>query len=433
MSYPDNKKNNELYNQIKLYFELKTEYGAEVSPAAREFQESLEACLAQVKALPIDESLTKIEPDALDAIQACRPAGPRLVEALDEKTYQRKLAGALLGRMAGCTLGAPVEFWGIDAMEKLAAQNGEPFPPVDYWTSVPDPTGIRYLKSKREAYTRDKMTAVPVDDDVEYTLAGLVVAEQHSLDFTTADVGKTWVELLPMACTAEHIALENLKKGIDANEVADIDNPYCEWIGADIRCDPWAYMSPGNPARAAELAHRDSYLSHRRQGIYGAMYFAAAISAAFVLDDPVEALQAGLAEIPAQCALANAVHWALETAPSITNYQQARDAVDEKFAGMNAVHTINNACLTIFGITIGKTDFTKVISETVAMGKDNDCTAATAGSIVGAAIGIDNIPAHWYKPFNDTILSYSKTVERYSIQDVLRRFEALARKNSCLK
>jgi len=52
---------------------------------------------------------------------------------------------------------------------------------------------------------------------------------------------------------------------------------------------------------------------------------------------------------------------------------------------------------------------------------------------VGAAIGIDNIPAHWYKPFNDTILSYSKTVESYSIQDVLRRFEALARKNSCLK
>lgn len=67
------------------------------------------------------------------------------------------------------------------------------------------------------------------------------------------------------------------------------------------------------------------------------------------------------------------------------------------------------------------------------MGKDNDCTAATAGSIVGAAIGIDNIPAHWYTPFNDTILSYSKTVESYSIQDVLRRFEALARKNSCLK
>ena len=52
---------------------------------------------------------------------------------------------------------------------------------------------------------------------------------------------------------------------------------------------------------------------------------------------------------------------------------------------------------------------------------------------MGAAIGIDNIPAHWYTPFNDTILSYSKTVESYSIQDVLRRFEALARKNSCLK
>jgi len=325
-----------------------------------------------------------------------------------------------------------VEFNPIDRMARLAEQNGTPFPPEDYWTYVDNPSVLRYGKSRRDAYTRDKMDGVPVDDDVEYTLTGLVVVDKHGLDFTTADVGRTWQDVLPMACTAEKVALDNLNNGIDARDAADVENPYCEWIGADIRCDPWAYMCPGNPERAAEFAHRDAYLSHRRQGIYGAMYFAASIAAAFALDDPMAALEAGLAEIPADCAMAKAIRWALDTAPSIKGYQDARNTVDEKFEGMHGVHTINNACLTVFGVALGKTDFTRVIRETVAMGLDNDCTAATAGSLVGAVIGIDGIPEHWYARFNDTIHSYSKICERYSITDVANRFAAIAQANGCV-
>jgi len=80
--------------------------------------------------------------------------------------------------------------------------------------------------------------------------------------------------------------------------------------------------------------------------------------------------------------------------PQIGDYRQARDAMEERFRGMQRVHTINNTCLTIWGITIGGTDFTRVIAETVAMGMDNDCTAATAGSIVGAIVKKQGIPEH---------------------------------------
>ena len=154
------------------------------------------------------------------------------------------------------------------------------------------------------------------------------------------------------------------------------------------------------------MAYRDAYLSHRRQGIYGEMFFSAAISAAFAVKDPIEAIQIGLTEIPKECALAHNVRWALKVAPKIKNYRQAREAVDKRFQGMSGVHTINNACLTIWGLTIGGTDFTKVISETVAMGLDNDCTAATAGSMVGAVVGQKGIPKHWTRKFNNTVYSY---------------------------
>jgi len=434
MDYVSADRMRELTEQIELYLQLKAEYGAKgLAEIVRRIEDSLAGCLDEIRSAPNDDALSKLEPNLLDDIKALREQGPRVLETLDAKKYRARLEGALIGRMAGCTLGAPVEFWSIDRMEKLAEQNRTSFPPEDHWTYVDSPSNVRYRKSRRDAYTRDKMDGVPVDDDIEYTLTGLVIAEQHGLDFTTADVGRTWLERLPLACSAEKVALANLSDGVDAMSAADIGNPHCEWIGADIRSDPWAYMSPGNPERAAELAYRDACLSHRRQGIYGEMYFAASISAAFALDDPIEALRVGLTEIPAECALSKAVRWAIDTAPSIKGYRDARKAVDEKFKGMHRVHTINNACLTIFGIALGKTDFTRVIGETVAMGMDNDCTAATAGSLVGAVIGMEKIPNHWYARFNDTIHSYSKVCASYSITDVVNRFAVLADRNGCLR
>ena len=72
-----------------------------------------------------------------------------------------------------------------------------------------------------------------------------------------------------------------------ADKAGEKNNPYREWIGADIRSDPWGYMAPADPEYAADMAYRDAFLSHRRQGIYGELFFSAAIAAAFALDDPV--------------------------------------------------------------------------------------------------------------------------------------------------
>ena len=120
-----------------------------------------------------------------------------------------------------------------------------------------------------------------------------------------------------------------------ADRAGETGNPFCQWIGGAIRADPWGYAAPGLPEQAAGLAWRDAYLSHRRNGIYAAMYFAAAIAAAFAVDHPVRALEVGLSEIPKTCALAKAVRWALKVAPGITDYRTPRVALDHKFAGMH--------------------------------------------------------------------------------------------------
>jgi ADP-ribosylglycohydrolase len=425
MTYPDPVKFKHLLEQLYLFGHLKHEYGARrIDAVVSKGEHELQSILEELRALPIDESLARQEPDDLTSIRQLRPNGPRrLWNDIDYALYRERLEGALLGRMAGNVLGAPVEFWSIERMENLARENGDSFPPTDYWKYVPYPFELRYNFSPVESYTRPKMDGVPVDDDITYTLLGLFIMEEYGPDFTTEDVAKAWLKYLPIAYTAEEVTLKNLKAGVPAMEAGATDNPFTEWIGADIRSDPWGYLvAPGHPELAAELAYRDAYLSHRRQGIYGEMFFAAAVAAAFHVNDPLEAIEIGLTEIPANCQLTQQVRWALSETPHITNYRQARQAVEEHFAGMDGAHTLNNACLTIFGLAIGRTDFPRVIGETVAMGLDNDCTAATAGSIAGAIVGKAGIPHQWYKNFNNKIHTYMIGVPQLALDDVVERF-----------
>jgi ADP-ribosylglycohydrolase len=423
MTYPDASKLRNLFEQLYLYGHLKHDYGAEIGPLLAKSEQTLQAILDELKSLPIDEALARQEPNDLTGIRQLRPNGPRrLWDSIDNVIYREKLEGALLGRMAGCILGVPVEGWPVKSMEDLARENEEPFPPVDYWKYIPRPFDIHYNRSPRESYTRTKMDGVPVDDDLTYTLLGLFIAEEYGPNFSTEDVGKAWLKYLPVACTAEEITLKNLKAGIPAMEAGVKNNPFTEWIGADIRSDPWGYLAPGHPELAAEMAYRDAYLSHRRTGIYGEMFFSAVIAAAFQVKDPLDAIEIGLTEIPAECQLARQVQWALAETPRITTFRQARQAVEERFVGMDGAHTINNACLTIFGLAIGKTDFTRVIGETVAMGMDNDCTAATAGSIVGAIVGKAGIPEHWVQKFNNKIYTYMLGTPQLALSDVVERF-----------
>ncbi|GHU76349.1 hypothetical protein AGMMS49992_21860 [Clostridia bacterium] len=419
-----------LKQRLEEHARLKYEYGsssAAIEQALNDSYSAMANALETIKNLTEDAAMRACEPDALEDIRKLRPAAsPKLWTIFDAAKYTDRLAGAFLGRMAGCTLGVPVEFWSVSDMREWAAYIGDPFPPTNYWSSMKNPNSLRYDVSIVQDYTRSGLRSVPVDDDVTYTLLGLLIAEDYGLDFTIEEAGHAWVKYLPRACTAEEIALKNLRAGVSGLQAADIDNPFVQWIGADIRSDPWGYIAPGQPEKAAGMAWKDAWLSHRRNGIYGAMYFSAVISAAFACDSPIEALRLGLNEIPSDCLLAQDIRWALETGTQLMGYEDAIKAVQERFGGMSPVHTNLNACLVIFGLMIGGDDFTHCISETVAMGFDNDCTAATVGSIFGASKGIGQIPSFWYEPFNNTVLTYINGHPSFAIDDVLKRFKTLA-------
>src|SRR5258706_11732371 len=86
-----------------------------------------------------------------------------------------------------------------------------------------------------------------------------------------------------------------------------MNNPYREWVGAQIRADVYGYVNPGDPRSAATLAYQDAVLSHRANGIYGEMWAAALVAAAFTADGARAAVVEPPRQIPPTLPLAEAL------------------------------------------------------------------------------------------------------------------------------
>ena len=281
-----------------------------------------EAYLARLQDAPPRPDFPFEEPSDLAGIQAARPAS-RPVPPADDDDYERRLRGAWVGRCAGCTLGKPVEGWSRAEIRELldAADIGDLRFYVPYVD--PNPTGRAWHPSA--VYSAlGRIDGVPRDDDIDYCVLALEILETYGPGVTTADFGQAWLELLPYwrVYTAERAAYRNLVLGLPTSQAATVRNPYREWIGAQIRADVLGYVHPGRPEAAAALAFRDAALSHVKNGIYGEMWAAATIAAAFSLDDPLDAVRAGMEQIPANsrlhAALTNTLAWSEEYATGRT-------------------------------------------------------------------------------------------------------------------
>jgi ADP-ribosylglycohydrolase len=329
-------------------------------------------------------------------------------------------------------LGAGLEFQSVDDMEKWARYFGQEYPLKDYWERIKGPYHPRYIVGESNELCRGQMDCIPADDDTAYTLIGLLTLEDNGPGFTRRQMADTWIKNFPIQAKngswgcfwGERKMLQNLLADVPAEKAGYLDNPNVQSVAAWTRADAWGYAAAGWPEKAAELAYKDASSNHRRNGVYATMFFSATIAAAFVVDDPAEAIKIGLTEIPENCEFAQAARWALDKAPKIKGFRDGSKAVMEKYPNMFGGHAINCGLFVILGVCIGGKDVTKTIGETVAMGLDNDCTGATSGSIVGAVVGKKGVPEHWYKPFNNRMRVYFKEQPDYLDLDELGdRFE----------
>jgi ADP-ribosylglycohydrolase len=341
----------------------------------------------------LDEIRAELEPST----PAERPTGDELSD---------KVRGAWFGRVAGNMLGKPVEFGFSrtqlrDYLESIGAYPLDDYVPIDLDRLVE--TG--FAMSGMLAYdtlARGHIDGGVRDDDVDYTILGLHLMETYGDQLTTLDVAREWLTRLPayQTYTAERATYQNLIREVPLSETGEFHNPYREWIGALIRADIYGYVAPGDPRRAAELSYQDAVLSHRANGIYGEMWAAALIATAFTATSPEDSIRESLRHVPARSRLAEEITRVLDDFSAGKSWDDAAAAIDERYADMSWVHTLNNAGALAAAILWGEGDFTKTIAYSVQAGLDTDSIGATAGSWAGAFRGYGSIPTHWLTPLH---------------------------------
>ncbi len=385
--------------------------------------EAIDPVYDDLMALAPDAELAAAEPNELEAIRALRPDGPRdLAWTPKDAELTDKMHGAWTGRCVGCALGKPVEGRGLQrdenhrlngrrSIRQYLEKRGD-WPLRDYFSNRDVGDG-----DKRPPFRsyRENIEYMESDDDIRYTLIGLGVLEAHGPDFTWQQIARYWLSHLPVTafCTSEAQAILNVqnvsRRGSDISRGPDYTrryrNPYREWIGAQIRSDGWAFACAGRPELAAEFAWRDAHWTHERNGIYGAMMFAAMQAAAFVESDPDTLIDIGLSEIPRDCRLARHVRRYRRWMAESPNWEACMDRLEAELNEMHAVHTINNALVCLIALKCGGMDTTLTPAVAVMCGLDTDCNGATVGSIVGANAGRAAFGGRLAGALNDRVCS----------------------------
>jgi ADP-ribosylglycohydrolase len=368
------------------------------------------------------------EPSTLSAIRARRPDGPRRFDVgLSDDELLDRIHGGWLGRAAGCALGKPVEGWpkkNIDSyLEFTKALPLDDYLP--YSTDHPDGLVPRCPES-----TRGRIKLMERDDDMDYPILGLLLLEQKGLDFTSRGMANLWLGYLPyqLVYTAESVAYRNFVNDRWPPESATYRNPFREWIGAQIRADIFGWVTPGWPEKAAELAFRDARISHVKNGIYGEMFVAAMLSAAFVTDDIERIIEVGLSEIPVNCRLAQTVRDTVAWCRDESDWEVVWSKINERYGHYNGVHTINNAALVVMGLLFGANDYETGIVVAVRGGWDTDCNGATVGSILGVRSGARALPVKWVGVLNDRLLSVVRGCTENLISDLAGRTYRVAKR-----
>ncbi|WP_128429135.1 ADP-ribosylglycohydrolase family protein [Streptomyces cyaneus] len=391
--------------------------GASTKPASRYLRTLAEDLLDELADLP--SRLKDDEPTDLEKIKFLCPNWPSDSGTSTATPAPAAYEAAWLGRAIGCLLGKPVEKLPLEAIRRLAKATGN-WPLTTYFTArgVPQDLLAAHPWNRRSALTSlaENIDGMPEDDDLNYPLLNLLLLRRHGRAFTTTDVARLWLDELPpgRTFTAERIAHRNLLLGIEPPHTARHRNPFREWIGALIRADVHGWTNPGNPAAAAEQAHRDATLTHTANGVYAAMFTAAVIAQAATATATTSAtaapdihtcLRTGLTVIPPNSRLARAVRHAIQLADTHEDFDTVVDELHATHAHAHHwVHAIPNTALITAALTHANGDFTGSICRAVSGGWDTDSNGATAGSIAALLTGTPAaLPDRWTAPLKNRL------------------------------
>jgi ADP-ribosylglycohydrolase len=326
------------------------------------------------------------------------------------KDYMEKVYAGWLGKIIGVRHGAPIEGWEYDRIKRVYGEIDSYL--VDYkdFAADDDSNGPMFFLRALEDYT-------------------------HTPDITAEQIGLTWLNYAPYehgfywwggyGKSTEHTAYLNLRNGIMAPRSGSIEQngaAVAEQIGGQIFIDTWGLVVPGDPKLAAQYAEKAASVSHGGNGIYGGMFIAACISAAFVEQDIEKIIETGLSTIPQDCEYVRMARDVIDFyRKNPDNWRDCFKFIKDNYGYdryPGVCHIIPNSALIIMSLLYSEGDFSKAINICNMAGWDTDCNVANVGTIMGVRNGLDGIDYDkWRKPIND-FLACSSVIGSLNIMDI---------------
>lgn len=246
------------------------------------------------------------------------------------------------------------------------------------------------------------------NDDITFELAFLDAFSRKGYEVTSEDIALSWVGLIPCGWSAEELALRNIKNGIFPPESGTHNNPFNEWIGAQMRGDVCGLMAPGNPYLAASLAWKDAEVSHANNGILGEVFNAVMTSLAFSDHDVKSIVRKSIDMIPKDSEYYSVVSFAWDCCHRYEKWQDALAACEEKYKKYNWIHAYPNACCEVIALFYGEGDFEETLHIITMCGIDVDCNAGMIMPVIAIIKGIESIPPKLVHPAFERLDTYMR-------------------------
>ncbi len=308
---------------------------------------------------------------------------------INSREFEEKTLAGWLAQICGGALGTAIEGYTTENIEKTFGD-------------------VKHYVRKPNTY----------NDDITFELAFLKAFNEKGYDITSADIAEEWIGIIPLAWSAEDIALRNIRCGIYPPLSGEFNNYYREWIGAQMRGAICGMVAPGNPKEAARLAWIDAVISHHNNGVIGEIFNAILVSLAFVEKDVRTILEKTMEMIPKDSEYYSVIDFAYTQCKNNENWRDAWKLCEEKYKMYNWIHAYPNAAAEVVALYYGGNDFDKTMNVISMVGQDVDCNAAQIASIYGIIHGLSGIDKKWTDPIGDDLITYVRGMEKLKISEL---------------
>lgn len=312
---------------------------------------------------------------------------------ISKELLKNKIKGAWAASTIGVSFGLPVEF----------KHNS---------TMVQDYMPLVWNDSSMHVLYRDFPGTY---DDIYMDLTFMEVIEKEGVDAPAKSFASAIANKDYSLWFANQTARYNIINGLAPPASGHwLNNPCADDIDFQIEADFAGLMYPGMVNSAIELCDKVGHIMNYGDGYYGGVFVAALYTQALIsnsVTDIKPIIEKAIKVIPeeskfAQC-INDVIKWHEEdpTDWQMTWFKTYRKWGMDIGSPLGVFEPFNidakiNAAWVVVGLLYGEGDYTRTFEIATRCGDDADCNPATAGGVLTALLGYNNIPEFWLQGLN---------------------------------